>query len=88
MKTLGSKGLIFLTEEEATARATVRRAMAERRAARKDARAQLALLADLLPALGKPVLRYLAALNAEAQAQRKLAAALTRALADRTEAGR
>lgn len=58
------------------------------RAARADARALLALLAQRLPALGKPVLRYLAAVNAEARAQRHLAAVYRRALAERTEAGR
>lgn len=88
LEILGSKGLIFLTEEEVTARATVRRAMAERRAARDDARAHLSLLAARLPAMGKPILRYLTALNAEARAQRELAAVYARALADRTEAGR
>lgn len=74
--------------EEGTARAEVRRAMAERRAARDDARAQLALLSLRLPALGKPVLRYLASLNAEARAQRELAAVYRRALVERSEATR
>lgn len=77
-----------MTEEEATARAESSHARTRRRAIRREAGPQLELIARLLPATGEPILRYVAALNREARANRDLAALYRRMLDERTEAAR